>query len=90
MVWAKYKSQRDMLREFTAINTCQQCYISTRANTEKTFVDFLADNWEMLMRQAFKRRKPVPVSADVDIEPSLPTGHSSEPESRRRRSAAAQ
>jgi hypothetical protein len=31
------------------------CYISTRANTEKTFGDFLADNWEMLLKQVFSR-----------------------------------
>ena len=51
MVWAKYGSQRDMLRRFTAHNTCEMCYISTRANTEKTLADFVADNWEMLVRR---------------------------------------
>ncbi|UCF19818.1 MAG: radical SAM protein [Gemmatimonadota bacterium] len=58
MVWAKYRSQRDMLREFTANNTCESCYISTRANTEKTLADFLADNREMLLERFFKRRRP--------------------------------
>ncbi len=57
MVWAKYGSQRDMLRQFTAHNTCEMCYISTRANTEKTLADFLAENWEMLLRQAFPRKR---------------------------------
>ena len=90
MVWAKYKSQRDMLRQFTAINTCQQCYISTRANTEKTLADLLADNWEMLVRQAFSRRKPAPVGAEPDVAAAPSAGDSSEPEPRQRRSAAAQ
>ena len=90
MVWAKYKSQRDMLREFTPLNTCQQCYISTRANTEKTFADFLADNREMLIRQAFSRRRPSPVSARAASAPIQSTGDSSEPSPQRQRSAAAQ
>lgn len=55
MVWAKYKRQRDMLREFASNNTCEGCYISTRANAEKKFGDLLADNWEMLMGQVFSR-----------------------------------
>jgi MoaA/NifB/PqqE/SkfB family radical SAM enzyme len=58
MVWAKYKSQREMLRQFTPHNTCEMCYISTRANTEKTPPDFLADNWEMLLQQLLSRRRP--------------------------------
>jgi len=49
MVWAKYDSQRVMLEEFTRHNTCDQCFISTRANTEKGLREFLADNWEMLV-----------------------------------------
>jgi MoaA/NifB/PqqE/SkfB family radical SAM enzyme len=58
MVWAKYGSQRDMLCQFTPHNTCEMCYISTRANTEKTPGDFFADNWEMLLQQLFSRRRP--------------------------------
>jgi MoaA/NifB/PqqE/SkfB family radical SAM enzyme len=58
MVWAKYRSQGDMLRQFTPHNTCEMCFISTRANTEKTLGDFLADNWEMLLQQFLSRRRP--------------------------------
>lgn len=68
MVWAKYGSQRDMLREFTADNTCEQCFISTRANTEKTLADLLADNWAMLARQVFGRRTPTPPPAATPDE----------------------
>lgn len=71
MVWAKFDSQRDMLREFTAHNTCDMCYISTRANTEKTIGDFLADNWEMLVKQIFSRspgRHDVPGKVPEDAE----------------------
>ncbi len=70
MVWAKYRSQRDMLREFTAHNTCEMCYISTRANTEKTLRDFIADNWEMLARQMLSRRKPAPPPAQAPTRPT--------------------
>jgi MoaA/NifB/PqqE/SkfB family radical SAM enzyme len=55
MVWAKYKTQREMLHEFTANNTCEQCFISTRANTEKKLGDLFADNWEMMVKQVFSR-----------------------------------
>jgi len=46
MVWAKYSTQQEMLEQFTAHNTCEQCFISTRSSTEKTFTDFVADNWD--------------------------------------------
>ncbi len=75
MVWAKYDSQRDMLRQFTANNTCEQCYISTRANTEKTLGDFVSDNWEMLVKQVFRRgtkgARPLAESPSaVDVTPA--------------------
>lgn len=44
MVMAYFDRQEDMLEEFTRQNTCTQCYISTRANTEKTLREFFADN----------------------------------------------
>lgn len=46
MVMAYFDTQKDMLENFTKQNTCQACYISTRANTEKTFREFLEDNEE--------------------------------------------
>jgi MoaA/NifB/PqqE/SkfB family radical SAM enzyme len=90
MVWAKYNSQRDMLREFTANNTCEQCYISTRANTEKTFADFVADNWGMLVKQVFGGGKN---GALLTAEPSgaadfAPAADSKMEEKQRQQSAA--
>ncbi len=58
MVMAYYTDQRDMLESFTRNNTCDQCYISTRANTEKTLKDYLIDNWDLLSRQILPWRKP--------------------------------
>ena len=86
MVSAKFSSQRDMLREFTAHNRCDMCYISTRANTEKTLGDFLTDNWEMLFRQIFKRSNgssPLP----PPIEEAAPSA--SRPEMKREPSVVA-
>jgi MoaA/NifB/PqqE/SkfB family radical SAM enzyme len=48
MVMAYFDDQESMRREFTCKNTCGACYISTRANTEKTSADFLLDNGEAL------------------------------------------
>jgi MoaA/NifB/PqqE/SkfB family radical SAM enzyme len=44
MVMAYFDKQDEMLENFTRQNTCTACYISTRANTEKTFGEFLQDN----------------------------------------------
>jgi MoaA/NifB/PqqE/SkfB family radical SAM enzyme len=89
MVWAKYKSQRDMLREFTATNTCEQCYISTRANTEKTLADFFADNWEMMFKQIFSRPKR-PVGAGEALAGEIKPAAEANRQSDISRSAAAQ
>lgn len=50
MVMAYFDKQEDMLEHFTKQNTCEQCYISTRANTEKSFKEFLQDNGEILKK----------------------------------------
>jgi len=50
MVMAYFDSQEEMYQEFTKQNSCTQCYISTRANTEKTFGEFLQDNGPILKR----------------------------------------
>ena len=50
MVMAYFDSQEEMYEQFTKQNTCTQCYISTRANTEKTFGEFLQDNGPILKR----------------------------------------
>ncbi len=77
-----------MLREFTANNTCEQCYISTRANTEKSLGDFLSDNWEMLVRQIFGRERPA--VAPSGEAPEIPPAAKPAPDRQRQRSAAAQ
>jgi MoaA/NifB/PqqE/SkfB family radical SAM enzyme len=50
MVMAYFDTQEDMIENFTKQNTCEQCYISTRANTEKTFREFLEDNSHILAK----------------------------------------
>ncbi len=50
MVMAYFDRQEDMLEKFTKQNTCQQCYISTRANTEKSVKEFVQDNTDALFR----------------------------------------
>lgn len=50
MVMAYFDRQEDMLKNFTRQNTCQACYIATRANTEKTFREFLEDNGPILRK----------------------------------------
>ena len=50
MVMAYFDSQEEMYEQFTKQNTCTQCYISTRANTEKTFTEFVQDNTHILNR----------------------------------------
>jgi len=50
MVMAYFNTQEDMLENFTKQNTCEACYIATRANTEKTFREFLEDNGPILKK----------------------------------------
>ncbi len=65
-VMAYYDDHRTMQREFSDHNTCEACYISTRANTEKGFTETLVDNAETLRQwlpwsRAAKPRFPLPV-----------------------------
>jgi hypothetical protein len=48
MVMAYFNDHRTMQREFSSKNTCEACFISTRANAEKTFAESLADNADTL------------------------------------------
>lgn len=50
MVMAYFDDQQEMVRKFSKQNACEACYISTRANTEKTVMEFVQDN-----RQIFGR-----------------------------------
>jgi MoaA/NifB/PqqE/SkfB family radical SAM enzyme len=44
MVMAYYDTQKEMLKEFTPNNTCEECYISTRAGAEKSPRQIIANN----------------------------------------------
>jgi MoaA/NifB/PqqE/SkfB family radical SAM enzyme len=57
MVMAYFNDLRSMQREFSCKNTCGACYISTRANAEKTAGELLADNFQILTRYVPLRRK---------------------------------
>jgi MoaA/NifB/PqqE/SkfB family radical SAM enzyme len=48
MVMAYFDDHRTMQREFSSHNTCEACFISTRANCEKTTWESLADNMDTL------------------------------------------
>ena len=48
MVMAYFNDYRTMQREFSRSNTCEACFISTRANCEKTLKEILADNVDTL------------------------------------------
>lgn len=50
MVMAYYDDHRTMQREFSSSNTCEACFISTRANCEKTLSETLIDNVAELRR----------------------------------------
>ena len=57
MVMAYFDDHRTMQRDFSRHNTCTACYISTRANTEKSPRELIADNLAVL-GQIFRRRAP--------------------------------
>ena len=57
MVMAYFNDIRDMQREFSCKNTCGACYISTRANGEKTAAELLGDNLQILSRYVPWRRR---------------------------------
>ena len=50
MVMAYSPNQEHMVENFTKQNTCQACYISTRANTEKTFKEMVQDNSDVFRK----------------------------------------
>lgn len=72
MVMAYFADHRTMQREFSCKNTCGACYISTRANAEKTPSELLGDNlailgklvgWESLVRRFGGRPTRSPAAA---------------------------
>jgi MoaA/NifB/PqqE/SkfB family radical SAM enzyme/membrane protein YqaA with SNARE-associated domain len=40
----RYDTLKDLVQRFSRTNTCSGCYISTRGNTEKSFVQLATDN----------------------------------------------
>lgn len=50
MVMAYYDDQQSMFDDFTQRNTCGQCFISTRANAEKTLGELIDANVSYLAR----------------------------------------
>jgi MoaA/NifB/PqqE/SkfB family radical SAM enzyme len=67
-VMAYFDDHRTMQREFSRTNTCEACYISTRANTEKTVAEYFADNADTLRQwlpwsRSARPRLPLPVEA---------------------------
>lgn len=63
MVMAYFNDIRSMQREFSCNNTCGACYISTRANAEKTARELVEDNLQVLSRYVPFRRRRSPASA---------------------------
>ena len=63
MVMAYFNDVRDMQREFSCKNTSGACYISTRANAEKTARELIFDNLPILSRYVPLRRKSGAASA---------------------------
>jgi len=47
-----YRTRRELLREFTARNSCTACYTSTRGNSERPFRYLLTDHVGYLRRRA--------------------------------------
>jgi MoaA/NifB/PqqE/SkfB family radical SAM enzyme len=66
MVMAYFNDLETMQREFSSRNTCGACYISTRANAEKTVREMLADNLPIL-RRLFSNRRRYPVSSSSPV-----------------------
>lgn len=62
MVMAYYYDQATMRREFSRCNSCTACYISTRANSEKTAGELLLDNLAIFGRLLPWRRPDPPAS----------------------------
>ncbi len=57
MVMAYFDDHRTMQREFSRHNTCTACYISTRANSEKSPRELLGDHLTELRQLLRPRRK---------------------------------
>lgn len=79
MVMAYFNDHRTMQREFSRTNTCEACFISTRAHAEKTLRESLADNvdtlrqllpWNWTRRRASAVPRPALEAPALDLESS--------------------
>lgn len=52
MVMKYFRSQEQVVREFSSTNSCRGCFISTRADTEKGVKDLVIDNLRFFIRKA--------------------------------------
>lgn len=52
MVMKYFRSQEQMVREFSSTNSCRGCFICTRADTEKSVKDLVIDNLRFFIRKA--------------------------------------
>jgi MoaA/NifB/PqqE/SkfB family radical SAM enzyme len=74
MVMAYFDDHRTMQREFSSKNTCEACFISTRANAEKTLRESLADNVDtlrLMLPWNWGRRRPTAASRRALATPLL-------------------
>jgi MoaA/NifB/PqqE/SkfB family radical SAM enzyme len=55
-----YNTQKELIENFSKNNTCSKCYVSMRANTEKSFTTLIKDSWA-LFRQ-IRRNNKLPVA----------------------------
>jgi len=65
MVMAYFDDHKTMQREFSSCNTCTACYISTRANAEKTLGETLGDNVATLRRMLPVFGRPRSVATQI-------------------------
>jgi MoaA/NifB/PqqE/SkfB family radical SAM enzyme len=65
MVMAYFDDYRDMQREFSCKNTCGACYISTRANAEKSSSGLVLDHVSYIRSLIFPKKSDSELSARV-------------------------
>ena len=51
MVMKYFRSQEQMVREFSSTNSCRGCFICTRADTEKSVKDLIIDNLRFFIQK---------------------------------------
>ena len=51
LILKKYKNQKELIKEFSKRNNCEQCFTSIRVNSEKTPMRLLKDNLKVAIRR---------------------------------------